>query len=97
MWDFETLREQIATETVKLRFIEQVPIRIVGRGERCDRRLWRVKGAERVAAVGVQRSRAVGKAHTGHRNRNCSRRSVAVAFDGGTKAPPYGVIRKTVR
>ena len=28
-----------------------------------------VKGGERVAAVGVQRSRSVGKAHTGHRNR----------------------------
>ena len=28
-----------------------------------------VKGGERVAAVGVQRSPAVGKAHTGHRNR----------------------------
>ena len=27
------------------------------------------KGGERVAAVGVQRSPAVGKAHTGHRNR----------------------------
>ena len=31
-----------------------------------------VKGGERVAAVGVQRSRSVGKAHTGHRNRNFS-------------------------
>ena len=28
-----------------------------------------VKGGERVAAVGVQRSRSDGKAHTGHRNR----------------------------
>ena len=38
-------------------------------GERCERRQGREKGAERVAAVGVQRSRTVGKAHTGHRNR----------------------------
>ena len=38
-------------------------------GERCDRCRWQMKGAERVAAVGVQRSRTVGKAHTGHRNR----------------------------
>ena len=35
------------------------------RGERCR---WQMKRPERVAAVGVQRSCAVGKAHTGHRN-----------------------------
>jgi len=38
-------------------------------GERCDRRQWRKKGAERVAAVGGQRGRIVAKAHTGYRNR----------------------------
>ena len=38
-------------------------------GERCDRRRGRSKGAERVAAVGGQRSRTVGKATAGHRNR----------------------------
>jgi len=38
-------------------------------GERCDRRQWRKKGAERVAAVGGQRRRIVAKAHTGYRNR----------------------------
>ena len=47
---------------------------IIQDGERCDRRQWRMKGAERVAAVGAQRSRAVGKAHTGHRNRKTGRR-----------------------
>ena len=31
-----------------------------------------VKRPERVAAVGVQRRRAVAKAHTGHRNRRTS-------------------------
>ena len=36
------------------------------RGERCRRQ---IKRPERVAAVGVQRSRSVGKAHTGYRNR----------------------------
>ena len=36
------------------------------RGERCR---WQIKRPERVAAVGVQRSRSVGKAHTGYRNR----------------------------
>ena len=36
------------------------------RGERCR---WQMKRPERVAAVGEQRSRTVGKAHTGHRNR----------------------------
>ena len=38
-------------------------------GERWERRLWRMKRLERVAAVGAQRSRSVGKARTGHRNR----------------------------
>ena len=38
-------------------------------GERPDRRRWRMQGGERVAAVCVQRRRAVGKAHTGYRNR----------------------------
>ena len=38
-------------------------------GERGDRCQWQMKGAERVAAVGVQRRRAVAEAHTGHRNR----------------------------
>ena len=38
-------------------------------GERWERRRWREERPERVAAVGVQRSRTVGKAHTGHRNR----------------------------
>ena len=38
-------------------------------GERPDRRRWREEGGERVAAVGVQRSRSDGKTHTGHRNR----------------------------
>ena len=38
-------------------------------GERPDRRRGRMQGGERVAAVCVQRSRADGKAHTGHRNR----------------------------
>jgi len=33
-------------------------------GERCDRCRGQMQGAERVAAVGVQRSRADGKAHT---------------------------------
>jgi len=33
-----------------------------------------VKRPERVAAVGVQRSRSAGKAHTGHRNRRTSLR-----------------------
>ena len=47
---------------------------IIQDGERCDRRRWRRKGAERVAAVGVQRRRAVAKAHTGHRNRKTGRR-----------------------
>ena len=46
---------------------------IVGDGEQWERRLWRKKRPERVAAVGVQRSRTVGKAHTGHRNREASR------------------------
>jgi len=36
-------------------------------GKRPDRRLWREEGGERSAAVCVQRSRIVGKAHTGHR------------------------------
>ena len=45
-----------------------------------------------MAAVGVQRSRAVGKAHTGHRNRNCSRRQNPLYENGGTKAPPYDMI-----
>ena len=36
-----------------------------------------VKRPERVAAVGVQRSCAVSKAHTGHRNRNESTRNVS--------------------
>ena len=40
-----------------------------GDGERADCRLWREEEGERVAAVGVQRRRAVAKAHTGHRNR----------------------------
>ena len=43
-----------------------------GDGERADCRQWREEGGERVAAVGVQRSRTVGKAHTGHRNRRTS-------------------------
>ena len=38
-------------------------------GERWERRRWRIQRLERVAAVGVQRSRTDGKAHTGHRNR----------------------------
>ena len=38
-------------------------------GERWAHRLRRIKRPERVAAVCVQRSRIVGKAHTGHRNR----------------------------
>ena len=46
-----------------------VPVR-ESKGERPDRRRWRIKGGERVAGVGVQRSRSVGKAHTGHPNRN---------------------------
>ena len=36
-------------------------------GKRGDCRRWREKGAERSAAVCVQRSRTIGKAHTGHR------------------------------
>ena len=39
-----------------------------------------VKGGERVAAVGVQRSPTVGKAHTGHRNRTPAPFSVAYSF-----------------
>ena len=39
-------------------------------GERGDRCQWQIKEAERVAAVGVQRRRAVAEAHTGHRNRD---------------------------
>ena len=39
-----------------------------GGRERPDRCRWQMKGGERVTAVGVQRSRTVGKAHTGHRN-----------------------------
>ena len=38
-------------------------------GERWERRLWREERPERVAGVGVQRSRTVGKAHTGYPNR----------------------------
>lgn len=38
-------------------------------GERGECRRWRVKRPEQVAAVGVQHSRFVAKAHTGHRNR----------------------------
>ena len=47
-------------------------------GEREERRLRWKKRPERVAGVGVQRSRSAGKAHTGHPNRkqvdrsNCS-------------------------
>ena len=43
-----------------------------GDGEWADCCLRQEKGGEWVAAVGVQRSRAVGKAHTGHRNRGTS-------------------------
>ena len=42
------------------------------RGKRGDCRQWRKQGAECVAGVGVQRSRAVGKAHTGHPNRTAN-------------------------
>ena len=42
---------------------------IIRDGERCERRRWRMKGAARVEAVGVQRRRAFAKAHTGHRDR----------------------------
>jgi len=38
-------------------------------GERWKRRRWQRKGGERVAVVCVQRSRTVGKAHTGYHNR----------------------------
>ena len=38
-------------------------------GERWERCRWQMKRPERVAAVGVQRSRTDGKAHTGHPNR----------------------------
>ena len=38
-------------------------------GERWERRRWRGKRPERVAAVGVQRSRFVGKVYTGYRNK----------------------------
>ena len=41
-----------------------------GVGERWEHRLWRIQRPERVAVVGVQRSRTVGKAHTGYHNRN---------------------------
>ena len=37
-------------------------------GERCDRRLWRMKGAERVAAVEILRSEQRAK-NFGYRNR----------------------------
>ena len=47
---------------------------LLGEGEQADCRLWREEGGERVAAVGVQRSCAVSKAHTGHRNRRTSSR-----------------------
>ena len=43
-------------------------LRVPG-GERGERRQWREERPERVAAVGAPRSRTVGKAHTGHRNR----------------------------
>jgi len=46
-------------------------------GERCR---WQMKRPERVAAVGVQRRRTVGKAHAGHRNSK-----TAPAHE----APPY--------
>ena len=44
----------------------------------------RIKGAERVAGVGGQRSRTVGKAHTGHPNRG------AVGHWRATAGRPYG-------
>ena len=44
-------------------------------GKRPDRRQRRKQGGERSAAVGVQRSRTAGKAHTGHRKPGCRTRS----------------------
>jgi len=45
-------------------------------GERSERRRWRIKRGERVAAVGVQRRRSDAKAHTGHRNRKSPQKFV---------------------
>ena len=50
---------------------------IRGRYSSCSGVGGAVKGGERVAAVGVQRSPAVGKAHIGHRNRTPAPFSVA--------------------
>ena len=52
-------------------------------GERWERRLWREERPERVAAVCVQRRRAVAKAHTGNRNR-----TIRIRPAGG-ETPPY--------
>ena len=41
----------------------------MSKGERCDRRQWRKKGAERVAAVGKTPARLSGAGSAGHRNR----------------------------
>ena len=44
-------------------------LRVHRKGERWERRRGRIQRPERVAAVGVQRSRSADKAYTGHRNR----------------------------
>ena len=51
-------------------------------GERGEHRRWRMKRPERVAAVGGQRSRPVGEATTGHRNRAKQRLPMIRCFFG---------------
>ena len=47
---------------------------IIQDGERCDRRRWRMKGAERVAAVDKIEDQRKPEDFIGHRNRKTGRR-----------------------
>ena len=76
-----------ATRALQAETLQHLSAMRAGWGEQGDRRLWRIKGAERVAGVGVQRRRTAAKAHTGHPNR-MQRRAALVREQPAFSASP---------
>ena len=58
----------------------------ISKGERCDRRRWREKGAERVAAVDKIEEKREPEDFIGHRNRGQSNNAKGVVHLNGTRS-----------
>ena len=83
-WHKQFLNSHLSSCVFLLPSLREVAAKLT-EGERRERCRWQMKRPERVAAVGGQRSRLVGKAATGYRNRTNSPCPLGIPLSEGDK------------